>query len=159
QVLPADAQRHDAPRRAERLLADPQQHDQRNGKIAMQKVITVDLNGNAYQLDEDAYDALRTYLNLADVRLKDNPDRAAILADFEQAIAEKCRRFLGPNKTVVAGGDMQQIVSEMGPVESSDGRATHAEEPDAGPAASAGASAGGAARKRLFRLREGAMWA
>ena len=28
----------------------------------MQKVITINLNGNAYQLDEDGYEALRAYL-------------------------------------------------------------------------------------------------
>jgi len=45
----------------------------------MQKVITINLNGRAYQLEEAAYDALRAYLNLAEVRLSDNPDRAEIL--------------------------------------------------------------------------------
>jgi len=82
----------------------------------MQRVITINLNGHAYQLDESAYDALRAYLNLAESQLKDNPDRTEILADFEQAIAEKCGRFLGPNKTVVTAVEMQQIVTEMGPV-------------------------------------------
>ena len=38
----------------------------------MQKVITINLNGRAYQLEEAAYEALRTYLNLAEVRLEDN---------------------------------------------------------------------------------------
>ena len=28
----------------------------------MQKVITINLNGNAFQLDEDGYEALRAYL-------------------------------------------------------------------------------------------------
>ena len=120
----------------------------------MQKVITIDLNGNAFQLDEEAYDALRAYLTLAEVRLKDNPDRAEILKDFEQAIAEKCRRFLGPTKTVVTAAEMQQIVAEMGPVEpgGDSGARTDAETHEA-------ASAGAGPRKRLYRIREGAQWA
>jgi len=48
----------------------------------MQKVITINLNGRAYQLDESAYEALRAYLNAAETQLKDNPDRAEILRDF-----------------------------------------------------------------------------
>ena len=67
----------------------------------MQKVIAINLNGHAYQLDEPAYDLLRAYLDRAEVQLKDNPDREEIIADLEQAIADKCNRFLGPHKTVV----------------------------------------------------------
>ena len=32
----------------------------------MQKVISINLNGNAYQLDESGYDALRAYLARAE---------------------------------------------------------------------------------------------
>jgi len=48
----------------------------------MQKVITINLNGNAYQLDETAYGLLRTYLDGAERQLKDNPDNAEIVATF-----------------------------------------------------------------------------
>ena len=66
----------------------------------MQKVIIINLNGNAYQLDEDAYAALRIYLDNAEAQLAFNPDKTEIVADLEQAIAEKCMRFLAPHKTV-----------------------------------------------------------
>ena len=42
----------------------------------MQKVITINLNGNAYQLDERGYAALLAYLETAERQLADNPDRA-----------------------------------------------------------------------------------
>jgi phage shock protein PspC (stress-responsive transcriptional regulator) len=119
----------------------------------MQKVITINLNGRAYQLEEAAYDALRAYLNLAEVRLKDNPDRAEILADFEQAIAEKCGRFLGPQKSVVTAAEMDQIVKEMGPVDDPAGASTPGHE-----TATAGQPPAGAGTpKRLYRIREGQM--
>src|SRR6266581_2247457 len=121
----------------------------------MQKVITINLNGNAYQLDESAYDALRAYLSLAELQLTDNPDRAEILADFEQAIADKCRRFLGPAKTVITAAEMDQIVKEMGPVEG-----TAATPPAAGAEpTTSGASPGTPPPpyKRLYRIHEGAM--
>src|SRR5262249_48718950 len=95
QVLRAHAEGQIDARRAERLLEIHQRDDPAAGTIAMQKVITINLNGNAYQLDEAGYEALVAYLDRAERQLRDNPDRAEILADLEQAIAEKCLRYLG----------------------------------------------------------------
>ena len=83
----------------------------------MQKVITINLNGAAYQFDEDAFDTLRRYLDQARLRLKDNPDLAEIMTDLEQAIGEKCQRFLGAHKTVVSASEITQVLDEMGPVD------------------------------------------
>src|SRR5688500_9555219 len=116
QVLRADRQGKVAARRAERLLETPQHDDYAAGTIAMQKVISINLNGNAYQLDETGYDALREYLASAERELADNPDRAEIMADLEQAIADKCQKYLGSHKTVVTAGEVAQIIGEMGPV-------------------------------------------
>src|SRR5262245_39436821 len=87
----------------------------------MQKVISINLNGNAYQLDESGYDTLREYLAGAETALGANPDRAEIMADLEQAIAEKCQRFLGPHKSVVSASEVDEIVKEMGPIEAAEG--------------------------------------
>jgi len=54
----------------------------------MQKVISINLNGIAYQLEEGGYGALQDYLSQAQRELKDNPDRAEIMRDLEQAIAD-----------------------------------------------------------------------
>jgi len=110
----------------------------------MLKVITINLNGNAYQLDESGYDALRAYLEHAQTQLGSYPDKAEILRDLEQAIAEKCARFLGPGKTVVTAAEVEQILREIGPV---DGGAdpTPKEAPQVG------------VPKRLYQIREGAM--
>jgi phage shock protein PspC (stress-responsive transcriptional regulator) len=123
----------------------------------MRKVTTINLNNNAYQIDEDGYEALRAYLDRAARALSGNPDREEILSDLEQAIADKCRVALGPHKTVVSGAEIDRILQEMGPV------AGGAEDP-----ADAGAAEGGAAphavprtgsgARRLFRLREGMVW-
>jgi CHASE3 domain sensor protein len=83
----------------------------------MHKVVTINLNGQAYQFDEDAYEAIHAYLDRAEAQLHDNPDRAEILADLEQAIADKCRRYLNAHKTVIAAGEIRQVLEEMGPVE------------------------------------------
>jgi phage shock protein PspC (stress-responsive transcriptional regulator) len=85
----------------------------------MQIMITINLNGNSYQLDERGYEALRAYLEHAESQLGGNPDSSEILRDLEQSIAEKCQRLLGPGKTVVTTGEIAQILREIGPVESS----------------------------------------
>ena len=122
----------------------------------MQKVITINLNGNAYQLDEPAFEMLRAYLDRAELRLKDNPDRAEIIADFEQAIADKCGKFLGPQKTVVLAAEMKQVVDEMGPVEVGDASdEPHTGKKEGGMGDQAGT--GAAAPRRLYRIRDGKM--
>src|SRR5689334_10994559 len=125
----------------------------------MQKVVSISLNGNSYQLEEPGYDQLRAYLERAEARLKDSPDRAEVMADLEQAISEKCRATLGPHKTVVNTTEVERIISEMGPVESADEKAAS----DAAAAADSAAGVpppapGMEPRKRLYKIREGAMW-
>ena len=119
----------------------------------MQKVITVSLNGNAYQLDEDAYAQLADYLDQSAHALAGNPDRAEIIVDLEQAIGEKCARYLNAHKTVVTGAELKQVIAEMGPVdpglnESAAGSGT-------GPSPQAGSAE--AAPRRLYQISEGAL--
>jgi len=131
----------------------------------MNKVVTVNLNGNAFQLEEGGYDALRAYLDSAINKLKANPDRDEIISDIEQAIADKLRAVLGAYKNVVATSQLEAVLAEMGPVDA--GSAEEADEArPAGEAqsgftkdASGATNAGGtfASAKRLYRLREGAM--
>lgn len=120
----------------------------------MQQVIAVNLNGHAYQLDERGYHTLREYLDRAGEALRENPDRAEIVADLEQAIAEKCQSYLSPHKTVVTAGEVDAIVAEMGPVDGAAGGspgATSAQ--DASPSAEAARKA----PRRLFRIMDGAV--
>ena len=112
----------------------------------MQKVITINLNGNAFQLDEDGYEALRAYLGEASARLEGNPDASEIVRDLEQSIAEKCQRHLGPGKSVVTTAEVEQMLREIGPVDSSAG-ASHVPPPP--PATTQ--------PKRLYQIREGAV--
>lgn len=125
----------------------------------MQKVVGINLNGRAYHVEEPGYDALVVYLDRAGTRLADNPDRAEILADLEQAIAEKCDRLLGPNKTVVAAAEIDRILIEMGPVDAGDDAAAA---PPAGSSADAGhkdegPKPGTGTTKRLYQIRDRGM--
>ena len=117
----------------------------------MRQVITVSLNGRAYQLEDDAYALLGTYLGDAARALAGNPDKDEIVADLEQAIADKCDRYLGTHKTVVARAELATIIEEMGPVDGA------APEPAAGPAPSAAPSPGEPTPRRLYQISEGAL--
>ncbi|HEY8994638.1 MAG TPA: PspC domain-containing protein [Lacunisphaera sp.] len=132
----------------------------------MNKVITINLNGVAYQLEEGGYDALRAYLENAARRLEGNPDKDEIITDIEQAIADKFRALLGAYKTVVNAKEVAAVLNEMGPVEDAPGA-----EPSAGATKSGSAGQGAAAAaaestipgetggiRRLYRIYpEGAM--
>ncbi|HEX3624830.1 MAG TPA: PspC domain-containing protein [Verrucomicrobiae bacterium] len=138
----------------------------------MNKVITINLGGNAYQLEEVGYDALRAYLETAAARLKNNPDRDEILQDIERAISEKFRALLSANKNVVETNEINAVIAEMGPIETNaepaPGSTSSASASGSGTATGAGTGAGGqnasgaaaaATPKRLYRIPEGAMFA
>ena len=82
----------------------------------MKKVVTINLNGRAYQVEEAGYEALQEYLNRAEKTLAKNPDKKEIIADIEQAIAEKCDGELTGGKNVVSAEGVQRVLEKIGPV-------------------------------------------
>jgi len=133
----------------------------------MNKVITINLGGNAYQLEEGGYDALRAYLEVATAQLQGNPDREEILSDIEGAIAEKFRALLASHKTVVETKEVAAVLTEMGPIAVEAGETADADASHAGvPKSASGSGAAGEGKhtagsggvpKRLYRIQEGAM--
>ena len=130
----------------------------------MNKVITINLNGNAYQVEERGYQLLCDYLDGAEAQLKDNPDRAEIISDLEQAIADKCRNFLGPQKNIVTSSEIEQIIKQMGPVDSEGSESSgtgSASQAQSGRSQSDQKTYGRSAKsehhtsKRFYRIREG----
>ena len=131
----------------------------------MRRVITASLNGNAYQIEDDAYAVLAAYLEDAARALANDPDKAEIIADVEQAIADKCARYLSPHKSVIARAEIDQILTEMGPVDAGSPSAgpSVADAASAAPGAQAKSAAGGAGpdpagtARRLYQISDGAL--
>jgi phage shock protein PspC (stress-responsive transcriptional regulator) len=134
----------------------------------MNKVVTVNLNGRAFQVEEQAFELLRAYLDEAARLLADDPDCLEIMADLEQAIGDKGARHLGAGRNVLGEAEMKRILEEMGPVET--GEEAAGVEPAAGASrgaaqgsgAATGAGAAAAPRattgpKRFYLIKEGAM--
>ena len=123
----------------------------------MNTVIVVNLNGNAFHIEEPGFDLLRTYLDGAQAQLRDNPDKTEIMADLEQAIADKCAHFLGPHKNVLNVAEIESVLKEMGPVQT-DGNSASSPGASAEPQPrAAGAKGDPGAARRLYQIREGAM--
>jgi phage shock protein PspC (stress-responsive transcriptional regulator) len=112
----------------------------------MNKVTVVSLAGTAFHFEEPAHEAVSAYLARASRALSTNPDRAEILLDLEQAIADKCQRFLGKHKNVITAEEAAQVVREMGPVQGGD------DEPGSFSTASAQTAYGVEGRPRRRRL-------
>jgi len=115
----------------------------------MRKVTTINLNGRAFQLEEDGYEKLQAYLRQAAAALAQNPDKAEVLTDIEQAIADKCDRLLIGNKNVVTSEQMIDILEQMGKVETADSADDKQSSQRKGSETRQ--------NKRLFTIKEGAM--
>ncbi|MBP9718670.1 PspC domain-containing protein [Candidatus Gracilibacteria bacterium] len=121
----------------------------------MNKVTTINLNGRAYQLEEGGWEALSHYLDRAEKKLGENPDKEEIMGDFEQAIADKCDNVLTAHKNVITTKEIETIIAEMGPVHETDEKAgqktnTESVEDKADKTTTN-------EPKRLYQIREGAM--
>jgi len=117
----------------------------------MHAVNTISLNGNAWQIESEGCEALAAYLKSAEARLAGDPDREEILADLEQAIADKLARHISPHKNVVSAQEIALALQEMGPVEAGGAAA----EPRAAPGAATPEEP--PQGRHLFQIREGAM--
>ncbi|HVY72712.1 MAG TPA: PspC domain-containing protein [Candidatus Paceibacterota bacterium] len=120
----------------------------------MNKVVTIHLHGTAFEIEEGAYDALRRYLDEAAQKLEGNPDRDEIVADLEQAIADKCALYRTQHKTVITSADMAAVLKEMGDVDVETENES-GEKKGEGDNGNKSHSHTGPTPKRLFRLEEG----
>lgn len=95
----------------------------------MRKVIQVNLGGQAYQLEEEGYEALQRYLHSAEKQLEHNPDKDEILTDIERAVAAKAVAELKAGHTVLPIAAIKKAMHEVGPVESEQSAEAMATEP------------------------------
>src|SRR5580692_3992391 len=154
QVLQADRQGQNPAGGVQRLLGLSQHHNQPIRPLSMNTVIIVNLNGNAFHLEEPGYHRLRDYLERAQAQLKDNPDKTEIMADLEQAIADKCAHFLRPHKNVLSAAEIEDVLKQMGPVQTDGAQASESGAANGQPRA---AASSWDTPRRLYQIREGAM--
>jgi phage shock protein PspC (stress-responsive transcriptional regulator) len=84
----------------------------------MQRVsVTASLNGVAIPFDHAAFVRLEAYLADAEQTLAGNPDRAEILADLEQAVADQCKRRMRLDQVRVTLAELEPALAEIGSVQ------------------------------------------
>jgi phage shock protein PspC (stress-responsive transcriptional regulator) len=108
----------------------------------MTTIITINIGGTIRMVDEEAYAALRRYLDQARAQLGSNPDAPEIVADLERSIGEKLSRQAEGGVPAATKSDVLAILEEIGPV---DPDVAHATAPSMPPSAG----------RRLYRIHEG----
>ncbi len=83
----------------------------------MKRVVSISLAGRSYKVEEAAYSQLQDYLEGAEKRLKNNPDKEDILNDIEQSIADKCTASLRTGQNVISAVAVSQALEKVGPVD------------------------------------------
>jgi len=131
----------------------------------MNKVIIINLNGNAYSVEERGYEALRAYLDAGARRLEAIPTRTRSSRTSSRRSPTSSTPRSARTRPWSSTSDVERVIAEMGPVEdaSSGDEPASAAAPAAG-AAEAAASAGPefaprAGAKRLYTIHDGAMLA
>ena len=96
----------------------------------MKKTIKVNLGGVVFQIDEDAYDLLRRYLDQLEARFSQQPGGSEILNDIEVRMAELFSDRLTGGREVVNLTDAREVTAIMGdPSEIGDGEEDTLQQP------------------------------
>src|SRR5215468_10654084 len=82
----------------------------------MQRVVSINLNGSVYQLEETGYNALFAFLDARETQIQDDPDRVQKMADLEREVAGKCAACVTPTKSIITAAEVDRILSEFGPI-------------------------------------------
>ena len=112
----------------------------------MQRVILVGLTGHArqFRLEEDAYDALRQYLDHASTQLGNGPDSSEVVDDLERSIGERLTVLAGADDRVLGAEDITKVLDDVGVVDVPTGQPAVANVARKRPV-----------RRRLYRIKEG----
>ena len=88
----------------------------------MIKTVSINLGGIVFQIDEDAFDALRTYLDSVTQYYKYQEGRDDIVSDIESRFAEIFSESLHTSGfDVISMGNVEEVISIMGRPEDFDG--------------------------------------
>jgi phage shock protein C len=92
----------------------------------MKTVTHVSLSGHpkTFQFEEDAYMALKAYLERARARLRRDPDHEEVLRDLEQSIGEKLAKSPHAEDRIVSRKEIQVVLDEIGTVNADSGDGT-----------------------------------
>lgn len=80
----------------------------------MKKTLSINLNGMAFNIDDDAYEVLGAYLADIASHFEGDADKTDIMADIEARIAELLGERLQRQKEIISLADVQEVIGIMG---------------------------------------------
>ncbi len=80
----------------------------------MKKTLTVNISGQVFHIDEDAYNVLNDYLQSIKQHFSKTKGGEEIFTDIEARIAEMLRERLVDNKQVITIEDISQVIKTIG---------------------------------------------
>ncbi|MDR2011220.1 MAG: PspC domain-containing protein [Bacteroidales bacterium] len=83
----------------------------------MKKTVTINLNSFIFNIDEDAYNELRDYLDKLELHFSGFDEGGEIVKDIEARLAEIFNMKITDNKQVINISDVEEVISILGNVE------------------------------------------
>ena len=80
----------------------------------MKKTLSINLRGSVFNIDDDAYQLLRNYLNLIERHFGNEEESKEIISDIESRIAELFKERITDFKQVITIMDVEEIIDIMG---------------------------------------------
>ncbi|NND93782.1 MAG: PspC domain-containing protein [Flavobacteriales bacterium] len=80
----------------------------------MKKTISINISGVIFNIEEDAYDVLKKYLDTISGYFTDSDGKDEIMTDIESRIAELFQSRLNDSKNVVGMQDVEEVIDIMG---------------------------------------------
>ena len=80
----------------------------------MKKTLTVNISGQVFHIDEDAYNVLNDYLQSIRQHFAKTKGGDEIFSDIEARIAEMLREKLTSNKQVITIEDISEVIKTIG---------------------------------------------
>jgi phage shock protein PspC (stress-responsive transcriptional regulator) len=80
----------------------------------MKKTLSINLSGSVFNIDDDAFQLLKDYLNLIERHFKNEEESKEIISDIEARIAELFKERISEFKQVISFLDVEEIIEIMG---------------------------------------------
>jgi phage shock protein PspC (stress-responsive transcriptional regulator) len=100
----------------------------------MKRTINININGNAFQIEEDAYSRLKNYLNAIEKRIQDPLEAREVIADIEARMAELMRMNCKTSAEIVTEEIVAEVIKVIGePKDITGEEETNPQEPPSQP--------------------------